>query len=188
MQSSRWPKLPPHHKLIAWSYSHELNSNGRPTTYSSELRIQDKHNDNMASRSAITLVQKSKASSPEILQLRCHIRPGASKIREGVAAVTDESIELCVAAPPQDGKANKAVIGILSEVSDIDPLYEDFSTVVLYIEPALDNNRHIDLGSRKIRPADYTWDEDQGQDDQYCQRLLPARKGHGSQRGPGSLG
>ncbi|KAI6086078.1 YggU-like protein [Hypoxylon rubiginosum] len=70
----------------------------------------------MASRSAITLVQKSKASSPEILQLRCHIRPGASKIREGVAAVTDESIELCVAAPPQDGKANKAVIGILSEI------------------------------------------------------------------------
>ncbi|KAI1769848.1 YggU-like protein [Hypoxylon cercidicola] len=70
----------------------------------------------MATRSAITLVQKSKPSSAEILQLRCHIRPGASKVREGVAAVTDESVELCVAAPPQDGKSNKAVIEILSEI------------------------------------------------------------------------
>ncbi|KAI2467358.1 hypothetical protein F4781DRAFT_313828 [Annulohypoxylon bovei var. microspora] len=73
----------------------------------------------MAARSAITLVQKSKASSPEILQLRCHIRPGASKVREGVAAITDESIEMCVAAQPQDGKANKAVIEILSEILGI---------------------------------------------------------------------
>ncbi|OTB01974.1 hypothetical protein M426DRAFT_323059 [Hypoxylon sp. CI-4A] len=70
----------------------------------------------MAARNAITLVQKSKASSPEILQLRCHIRPGASKVREGVAAVTDESVEICVSAPPQDGKSNKAVIEILSEI------------------------------------------------------------------------
>ncbi|KAF3067371.1 hypothetical protein GL218_08532 [Daldinia childiae] len=70
----------------------------------------------MAARNAITLIQKSKSSSPEILQLRCHIRPGASKVREGVAAVTDESVELCVSAPPQDGKANKAVIEILSEI------------------------------------------------------------------------
>ncbi|KAI2627681.1 hypothetical protein GGR54DRAFT_427467 [Hypoxylon sp. NC1633] len=69
----------------------------------------------MATRSAITLIQKSKPPS-EILQLRCHIRPGASKIREGVAAVTDESVELCVAALPQDGKANKAVVEMLSEI------------------------------------------------------------------------
>ena len=77
----------------------------------------------MAARNAITIIQKSKPSSPEILQLRCHIRPGASKVREGVAAVTDESVELCVAAPPQDGKANKAVIEILSEVSNVGITY-----------------------------------------------------------------
>ncbi|KAI1397942.1 YggU-like protein [Hypoxylon fuscum] len=73
----------------------------------------------MAARNAVTLIQKSakgSSASAEILQLRCHIRPGASKVREGVAAVTDESVELCVAAPPQDGKANKAVIEILSEI------------------------------------------------------------------------
>ncbi|KAI1497290.1 YggU-like protein [Biscogniauxia marginata] len=67
----------------------------------------------MATRNAISLLKKSSA---EVLQLRCHVRPGASKVREGVAAVTDESIELCVSAAPQDGKANKAVIEILSEV------------------------------------------------------------------------
>ncbi|KAI5863901.1 hypothetical protein GGS23DRAFT_565908 [Durotheca rogersii] len=70
----------------------------------------------MAARSAIALVQRSKAAGPEILQLRCHVRPGASKAREGVAAVTDDAVELCVAAPPQDGKANKAVLQLLSEV------------------------------------------------------------------------
>ncbi|OTA88402.1 hypothetical protein M434DRAFT_15052 [Hypoxylon sp. CO27-5] len=82
----------------------------------------------MAARNAITLIQKSgpKSSSTEFLQLRCHIRPGASKVREGVAAVTDESVELCVAAPPQDGKANKAVIEILSEriMSSFDELLD----------------------------------------------------------------
>ncbi|KAI1139241.1 hypothetical protein F5Y05DRAFT_342367 [Hypoxylon sp. FL0543] len=72
----------------------------------------------MAARNAITLIQKSgpKSSTIEILQLRCHIRPGASKVREGIAAVTEESVELCVSAPPQDGKANKAVIELLSEI------------------------------------------------------------------------
>ncbi|KAI1102154.1 YggU-like protein [Jackrogersella minutella] len=73
----------------------------------------------MAARSAITLIQKSKPSAPEILQLRCHIRPGVSKVREGITTVTDEIIELCVSAPPQDGKSNKAVIEILSEILGI---------------------------------------------------------------------
>jgi uncharacterized protein len=70
----------------------------------------------MSTRAAISLVKQK--SSAEILQLRCHVRPGASKAREGVVAVTDEAVELCVSAPPQDGKANKAVLEVLSEVSD----------------------------------------------------------------------
>ncbi|KAI0895235.1 YggU-like protein [Annulohypoxylon nitens] len=73
----------------------------------------------MAARNAITLVRKSKPSAPEFLQLRCHITPGASKVREGVAAVTDECIEICVSAQPQDGKSNKAVLELLSEVLDV---------------------------------------------------------------------
>ncbi|KAI0017110.1 hypothetical protein F4780DRAFT_756795 [Xylariomycetidae sp. FL0641] len=70
----------------------------------------------MASRSAITLAKKSPT---DILQLRCHVRPGASKVREGITSVTDEMIELCVAAQAQDGKANKAVAQVLSEVLGI---------------------------------------------------------------------
>ncbi|KAI1292431.1 DUF167-domain-containing protein [Xylaria venustula] len=67
----------------------------------------------MSNRAAISLL-KSK-SSAEILILQCHVRPGASKAREGVVSVTDEVIELCVSAPPQDGKANKAVLEVLSK-------------------------------------------------------------------------
>lgn len=70
----------------------------------------------MSARAAISLVKQK--SSPEILQLRCRVRPGASKVREGVVAVTDETIELCVSAQPQDGKANAAVLEVLSKVSD----------------------------------------------------------------------
>lgn len=70
----------------------------------------------MSARAAISLVKQK--SSADILQLRCHVRPGASKAREGVVDITDEVVELCVSAPPQDGKANKAVLEVLSEVSD----------------------------------------------------------------------
>ncbi|KAJ2992135.1 hypothetical protein NUW58_g2269 [Xylaria curta] len=70
----------------------------------------------MSARAAISVIQQK--SSVEILQLRCHVRPGASKTREGVVAVTDEVIEVCVSAPPQDGKANKAVLEVLSEALD----------------------------------------------------------------------
>ncbi|KAI0862221.1 DUF167-domain-containing protein [Xylaria cubensis] len=67
----------------------------------------------MSTRAAINLVKQK--SSAEVLQLRCHVRPGASKAREGVVAITDESIEVCVSAPPQDGKANKALLEVLSQ-------------------------------------------------------------------------
>lgn len=69
----------------------------------------------MATRAAISLVEQK--ASAEMIQLRCHVRPGASKLREGVVAITDEIIELCVSAPAHDGKANKAVIQVLSDVS-----------------------------------------------------------------------
>lgn len=51
------------------------------------------------------------------MYLRCHVRPGASKVREGITALTDSTIELCVSAVPKDGESNKAVLAVLSEVS-----------------------------------------------------------------------
>ncbi|KAI0148592.1 YggU-like protein [Xylariaceae sp. FL1272] len=70
----------------------------------------------MTPRAAISLIQPKSHKSPvkAILQLHCQVRPGANKAREGVVAITDDSIQLCVSAPAQDGKANKAVLEVLS--------------------------------------------------------------------------
>ncbi|KAJ5061970.1 hypothetical protein J3E74DRAFT_449604 [Bipolaris maydis] len=43
------------------------------------------------------------------IQLLCHVKPGVSANREGIAAISDERIQLCVAAQTRDGEANKAV-------------------------------------------------------------------------------
>lgn len=69
----------------------------------------------MASSSAIRFVTGSKKSPLGSLHLRLHVKPGASKTREGVLAVTDDAIELCVAAQAKEGEANKAVVQVLSE-------------------------------------------------------------------------
>ncbi|KAI4909762.1 hypothetical protein J4E85_011584 [Alternaria conjuncta] len=40
--------------------------------------------------------------------------PGVSAQREGIAAVSDERIEICVAAQPKDGEANRAVREVIA--------------------------------------------------------------------------
>lgn len=62
-------------------------------------------------------VAGTKKSPKGTLYLQCHIKPGASKIREGVTAVTDDAIEICVSAQPRDGESNKAVLGVLCKAS-----------------------------------------------------------------------
>ncbi|KAL7790312.1 hypothetical protein V8C37DRAFT_184282 [Trichoderma ceciliae] len=68
---------------------------------------------------AVRFLTGSKKAPQGILQLRLHVKPGASKNREGIRIVTDDMIELCVAAQAQDGEANQAVIELLSEALDI---------------------------------------------------------------------
>lgn len=61
-----------------------------------------------------------KSSSPQAggtIYIHCHVKPGASKQREGVTSLTDEAVEICVAAQAKEGEANKAVVKVLSEVS-----------------------------------------------------------------------
>lgn len=70
----------------------------------------------MASSSAVRFVTGSKKSPLGALHLQLHVKPGASKNREGVVAVTDDAIELCVAAQAREGEANKAVVQVLSAV------------------------------------------------------------------------
>ena len=65
----------------------------------------------------------TKKSSPQAggagtIYIHCHVKPGASKQREGITCITDEAVEICVAAQAKEGEANKAVVKVLSEVSD----------------------------------------------------------------------
>lgn len=74
-------------------------------------------NVNMASQRVLQYVAGAKKKPPTVY-LRCHVKPGASKVREGITALTDSTIELCVSAVPKDGESNKAVLAVLSEVSE----------------------------------------------------------------------
>ncbi|KAF2477854.1 DUF167-domain-containing protein [Lindgomyces ingoldianus] len=57
----------------------------------------------------------SKAQGGSI-QLLCHVKPGVSANREGIATVTTERIEVCVAAQAREGGANKAVREVIAKV------------------------------------------------------------------------
>jgi uncharacterized protein len=70
----------------------------------------------MASKLAVRFVAASTKSGLGSIYLQCHVKPGASKQREGVAAVTDEAVELCVAAVAREGEANNAVREVISDI------------------------------------------------------------------------
>ena len=74
----------------------------------------------MASTStrALRYVAGTKKAPLASLYLQCRVKPGASKSREGVTGLTEDAVEICVAAPAREGEANKAVIRVLSEVRD----------------------------------------------------------------------
>ncbi|KAK3347484.1 hypothetical protein B0H65DRAFT_150017 [Neurospora tetraspora] len=66
----------------------------------------------------------TKKSSPQGTQagtiyIHCKVKPGASKTREGVIFITDEAVEICVAAQAKEGEANKAVVKVLSEALNL---------------------------------------------------------------------
>jgi uncharacterized protein YggU (UPF0235/DUF167 family) len=69
----------------------------------------------MTSPPAIRLVTSSTKSV--FIHLQCHVKPGASKQREGILSISDSVIEVCVAAQARDGEANKAVRKVFSDVS-----------------------------------------------------------------------
>jgi uncharacterized protein len=73
----------------------------------------------MASVPAIRFITSSVKSTLGSVHLQCHVKPGASKQREGVLAITDDAINLCVTAQARDGEANKAVREMISEILGI---------------------------------------------------------------------
>ena len=65
---------------------------------------------------AIRIIAASTKSAISLVHLRCHIKPGASKQREGVISVSDSVVDVCVSAQAKDGDANKAVREVFSNV------------------------------------------------------------------------
>ncbi|WDK13403.1 hypothetical protein CGRA01v4_04684 [Colletotrichum graminicola] len=65
---------------------------------------------------AVRFVASTKQPTLGTLYLQCRVKPGASRVREGIVAVTDGGVELCVAAQAREGEANRAVIKLLSEL------------------------------------------------------------------------
>lgn len=61
------------------------------------------------------------AAAAGFIILQCRVKPGAAKSREGITAVRDDAVEICVAAQAREGEANKAVLAVLSEVSVAGP-------------------------------------------------------------------
>lgn len=50
------------------------------------------------------------------IQLLCQVKPGASANREGITAVTDDIIDICVAAQAREGEANAAVRAVIAKM------------------------------------------------------------------------
>jgi hypothetical protein len=73
----------------------------------------------MASKQVVRFVAASAKSGLGSIHLQCHVKPGASKQREGVADINDEAVELFVAAAAREGEANKAVREVISDILKI---------------------------------------------------------------------
>lgn len=73
----------------------------------------------MASLPAIRHVASSSKSALGYIYLQCHVKPGASKQREGIISISENVIEVCVSAQAREGEANKAVREVFSSVSSM---------------------------------------------------------------------
>ena len=65
------------------------------------------------------VAHKGSKTTVGAIQLACRVKPGVSANREGITAVSEEVVEVCVAARAKEGEANKVVRGIIAEVSTL---------------------------------------------------------------------
>ncbi|KAJ9148707.1 hypothetical protein NKR23_g4762 [Pleurostoma richardsiae] len=71
----------------------------------------------MAAHKVVKYMAASKKSSATAaLLVHCQVKPGTNKAREGISSVTDDVVEICVAAHAREGEANKAVLKLLGAV------------------------------------------------------------------------
>lgn len=108
----------PHNRILS---QYELGTDLEQTHAKAELKFMRGFAfKNMATQRFIQYAVGSK-KKPATVYLRCHVKPGASKVREGITSLTDDAIELCVSAAAREGEANKAVVAVLSEVRPFQP-------------------------------------------------------------------
>ena len=69
----------------------------------------------MSGRAVRYVAAAAAKSGTGMLQLLCHVKPGVSASREGIAAVSEDRIDVCVAAQARDGEANKAVRRVVAD-------------------------------------------------------------------------
>jgi uncharacterized protein YggU (UPF0235/DUF167 family) len=74
----------------------------------------------MAPLPAIRYVAATAKSVLGTIHLQCHVKPGASKQRQGIVSISENLIEVCVAAQAREGEANKAVREVFSTVRVLD--------------------------------------------------------------------
>jgi hypothetical protein len=110
----------------------------------------------MASPPAIRHVASSAKSAFGYIHLQCHVKPGASKQRQGIISVSNDVIEVCVSAQPKDGEANKAVREVFSDVG----LVAILSSTLL--------TRTIGVEVPKVGRRGHSWAQVEGQDGSYC--------------------
>jgi uncharacterized protein YggU (UPF0235/DUF167 family) len=65
-------------------------------------------------RSAVRFLKSAGTGRSAMLQVFCRVRPGVNATREGIAAVTDECIEVNVAKQAHAGEANTGVQKVLA--------------------------------------------------------------------------
>ncbi|KAK8113808.1 YggU-like protein [Apiospora kogelbergensis] len=96
---------------------------------------------------ALSLV-RGKSNAPSSLHIRCHVKPGADKVREGILAVSDAAVELCVAAAPRNGESNKAVVQVLSHALQIPKMH------LRIVRGLKSRDKTIELSSRLLQTTD----------------------------------
>lgn len=124
------------------------------------------------STSAVRYVTGTKKNPLGLVYLQCHVKPGASKSREGVTALTDEAVEVCIAAQAQDGEANKATLALLSKVGSLgSPVSNTLAVIARVPVPA---QSHPFAGTRpaQVRLAHCARHEVKGQDHR-CRGHVP---------------
>ena len=69
----------------------------------------------MSAQAVRFVAAAAKSGTTGTLQLLCHVKPGVSASRQGIAAISEDRIDVCVAAQARDGEANKAVRRVVAD-------------------------------------------------------------------------